>query len=181
VSAFPSPLPPLPGIQWGSCGPREAEFIFHSGENIEAEIARTKESFAREDARFHAPYTDELINIVKAARREKHRNLTNEKIRERRGEMTSKWLKRRRSRPPSLIRYRLTEEERMTWWVSKCVSEVGYIGMLKRKLGIKMKNPDAWKREHGLPHAKEKTDRDLAVVERGNRRRQELGDEASEE
>ena len=68
----------------------------------------------------------------------------------------------------------------MTWWVSKTVSEVGYIGMLKRKLGIKLKNPDAWKREHGLPHMKKKTDRDLAVVEMGNKRREKLGSETSE-
>jgi hypothetical protein len=94
--------------------------------------------------------------------------------------MTRKWLQRRRSKPPSLMRYRMTEKEKMTWWVSKSVSEVGYIGMLKRKLGIKLKNPDAWKREHGLPHMK-KTDSDLAVVEMGNKRREKLGSEISEE
>ena len=152
-----------------------------SGENLAVEFERLQESFNREEARLHAPYTDELIEVVRAARREKHRNLTNEKIRERRGEMTRKWLERRRSRPPSLIRYRMTEKEKMTWWVSKCVSEVGYIGMLKRKLGIKLKDPDAWKREHGLPHTKESTARDLAVVEMGNRRREKLGSEPSEE
>ena len=156
-------------------------FLFYLGKNLKAEIARIHESFEREEARLHAPYTDELIKIVEDARREKHRNLTNEKIRERRGEMTRKWLKRRRSRPPSLMRYRMTDKEKMTWWVSKSVSEVGYIGMLKRKLGIKMKNPDAWKREHGLPHMKEETDRDLAVVEMGNRRREKLESETSEE
>ena len=94
--------------------------------------------------------------------------------------MTRKWLKRRRSKPPSLMRYRMTEKEKMTWWVSKSVSEVGYIGMLKRRLGIKLKNPDAWKREHGFPHMK-KMDRDLAVVEMGNKRREKLGSERSEE
>jgi len=74
----------------------------------------------------------------------------------------------------------MTEKEKMTWWVSKSVGEVGYIGMLKRKLGIKLKNPDAWKREHGLPHMKKKTDRDLDVVEMGNKRREKLGSETSE-
>ena len=78
------------------------------------------------------------------------------------------------------MRYRMTEREKMTWWVSKSVSEVGYIGMLKRKLGIKLKNPDAWKRENGLPHMKKKTDRDIAAVEMGNRRREKLGTETSE-
>ena len=145
------------------------------------EVRKVHECFRREEARLHAPYTDELIKIVEGARREKHRNLTNEKIRERRGEMTRKWLKRRRSRPPSLIRYRMTEKEKMTWWVSKSVSEVGYIGMLKRKLGMRLKDPDAWKREDGLPHMKKKTARDIAVVEMGNRRREELGSGASEE
>lgn len=95
--------------------------------------------------------------------------------------MTRKWLKRRRSRPPSLMRYRMTEKEKMTWWVSKCVSEVGYIGLLKRKLGIKLRNPDAWKREHGLPHMKEKIASDVAVVDMGNRRREKLWSEAFEE
>lgn len=151
-----------------------------SDKNLLAEIDRVQECFDREDARLNAPYTDELFKVVAAARREKHRNLTNEKIRERRGEMTQKWLKRRRSRPPSLIRYRMTEEEKMTWWVSKCVSDVGYVGMLKRKLGIKLKDPDVWKRENGSPHMKEEVARDLAVVEMGNRRRKELESEASE-
>ena len=156
-------------------------FFFDVGKNLEAEMGKIHECFQREEARLHAPYTDELIKIVEDARREKHRNLTNEKIRERRGEMTNKWLKRRRSRPPSLLRYRMSEKDKMKWWVSKSVSEVGYVGMLKRQLGIKMKNPDAWKREHGLPHMKEETDRDLAVVEMGNRRREKLGPETSGE
>ena len=94
--------------------------------------------------------------------------------------MTCKWLKRRRSRPPPLVRYRIMEKEKMSWWVSKCVSEVGYIGMSKRKLGIKLKDPEAWKREQGLPHTRAQVARDLASVEMGNRRRVELGSEASE-
>ena len=69
----------------------------------------------------------------------------------------------------------MSEREKTKWWVSKSVSEVGYIGMLKRKLGVRLKDPDAWKREHGLPHTKKDTDRDLAVVEMGNRRREKLG------
>ena len=80
-----------------------------------------------------------------------------------------------------MIRYRMTEKEKMRWWVSKCVSEVGYIGMLKRKLGIKLRDPEAWKREHGLPHTREQVARDLAVVEMGNRRREKLGSEALED
>ena len=78
------------------------------------------------------------------------------------------------------MRYRMTEEEKMKWWVSKCVSEVGYIGELKRQLGIKLKDPDAWKLEHGSPHTMEETDRDLAVVEMGNRRREMLGNVSEE-
>jgi len=144
-------------------------------------MGRLHEFFQREEARLHAPFTDELIKIVKDARREKHRNLTNEKIRERRGEMTRKWLKRRRSRSPSLLRCRMSEKDKTTRRVSKSVSEVGYIGMLKRKLGIKMKNPDAWKREYGLPHMKEKTDQDLAAVEMENRRREDLWSETPQE
>lgn len=155
------------------------EFLFCLGNNLVAEINRLQESFERDEARLHAPYTDELIRIVEDARREKHRNLTNEKIRERRGEMTRKWLQRRRSRPPSLLRYRMSEREKMKWWVSKSVSEVGYIGMLKRELGMRLKNPDAWKREHGLARTKENTARDLVVVEMGNRRREKLGSESS--
>ena len=44
-----------------------------------------------------------------------------------------------------------------------------------------MKDPEAWKREHGLPNTRAQVARDLAVVEMGNRRRDELGSEASEE
>ena len=159
---------------WALCSERLNSFST-SGKNIEAEISRAQESFDREEARLHAPYTKELIETIQAARREKHRNLTNEKIRQRRGEMTRKWLKRRRSRPPPGLRHRMTEKEKMTWWVSKCVSEVGYIGKLKRQLGIKLRDPDAWRREHGSPHTKEETERDLAVVRMGNERRERLG------
>ena len=42
---------------------------------------------------------------------------------------------------------------------------VGYLGRLKRELEIELKDPEAWKREGGLPHTKEQTDSDLAVVE----------------
>lgn len=165
------------GYPGRSCDLFGAEFLFYLGKNLDTEVERLHECFQRDEARLYAPYTDELIKIVEDARREKHRNLTNEKIRERRGEMTRKWLQRRRSRPPSLLRYRMSEKEKMTWWISKSVSEVGYIGMMKWKLGMRLKNPDAWKREHGLPHMKEKTSRDLVVVEIGNMRREKLGTE----
>ena len=58
---------------------------------------------------------------------------------------------------------------------------IGYIGMLKRKLGIKLKDPDAWEREHGLPHTREQVARVLVIVEVGNRRREKFGRDASEE
>ena len=108
---------------------------------------------------------------------EKHRNLTNEEIRERRGEMKRKWLKRRRTRPLPMIRYKKTDKEGMT----SLVSEVGDIGMLRRKFMVKLKEPDAWKREYGLPHTREQVAIDLAVVEIGNRRSKKFGREASEE
>ena len=76
-----------------------------------------------------------------------------------------------------MIRYKMADKEGMTW----LVYEVGYIGTLRRKLGVKLKEPDAWKREYGLPHTRQQVARDLAVVEMGNRRSKKLGREASEE
>ena len=69
----------------------------------------------------------------------------------------------------------------MTWLVSKRVSEVGCIVILKRKLGIKLKDPDALEREQGLPHTGEQVTRVLAIVEMGNRRREKFGRDAPEE
>ena len=91
-----------------------------------------------------------MLRQIKAARQEKVRNKTNEYNRESRGEVTNRTIYRRQQGPPAHILAKMTPEERHLDRVSRSsVSEVGYVGMVKRKLGWKLRNPEAWKAEDG--------------------------------
>jgi hypothetical protein len=55
--------------------------------------------------------------------------------------------------------------------VSRSVSEVGYVGMIKRRLGWKLKNPEAWKAEIGSPENKQDLDQASEAIRQENLRR----------
>ncbi|KAF8885246.1 hypothetical protein CPB84DRAFT_1788517 [Gymnopilus junonius] len=102
-----------------------------------------KESQNREYARAAMPIPSELIKQVFEARREKIRNKTREKERERRGEVLRSTIKRQRKGPPAHVLAKMSPERREMDKVSRSLSEVGYVALVKRKLGFKLKNPDA--------------------------------------
>jgi DNA modification methylase len=65
----------------------------------------------------------------------------------------------------------MTAEERRMDKVVRSVSEVGYVGMVKRKLGWKLKDPEAWKKEDGSPEDKSRLDRMLEELRAENEKR----------
>ncbi|KAF5313229.1 hypothetical protein D9619_003580 [Psilocybe cf. subviscida] len=107
------------------------------------------------------PYTRELIERVIEARRQRIRFHTEMKDRERRGEVTKGSSRRQNQGPPAHILRTMSPKQRRLDKVSRSLSEVGYTALVKRKLGFKLKDPDA-----GL--------------ELGEKRNQPLLDEAAE-
>jgi len=88
-------------------------------------------------------FPPELVEAVFEARREKIRNKTREKERERRGEVLRSTLKRQRRGPPAHILSMMTPEQRHMDKVARSLSEVGYVALVKRRLGFKLKDPEA--------------------------------------
>lgn len=78
---------------------------------------------------------------IMEARREKNRNKTREKERERRGEDTKASLRRKRQEPPAHILAQMSPRQREMDKVSRSLSEAGYVGLVKKRLGFKLKNP----------------------------------------
>ncbi|KAH9487196.1 hypothetical protein JR316_0001265 [Psilocybe cubensis] len=110
---------------------------------IREAISEIQASQTRDYERANMPFPTELVEQVLEARREKHRNLTRARERERRGEMTKNALKRKRGTPPSWVIATMTPKRRHMDQVSRSLSEVGYVALVKRRLGFKLKNPDA--------------------------------------
>ncbi len=134
-------------------------------------MAGTSASFKLEQVRAQAPYPPELLAAIKEARREKIRNKTRERERERRGEMTNHLVKQMRTGPPAHVLALMTEKQRRMDSLARGASEVGYVGQVKRKLGHKLKNSDAWKVELGQPENMEMLRRMEVEIETENARR----------
>ncbi|KAF8961023.1 hypothetical protein BDZ97DRAFT_1830936 [Flammula alnicola] len=96
-----------------------------------------------EYVRAETPFSPELFERIIEARREKIRNKTQEKDRERHGELTKSAIKRQRKGPPAHILAKMTAKEREMDKISRSLSEVGYVALVKRRLGFKLKDPDA--------------------------------------
>lgn len=90
-----------------------------------------------------------MLDQIKSARREKNANKMREHLRERRGEVLKKTVRRARKGPPAHVLCLMTEEEKHLDKVSRTTSEVGYAAQAKIKLGWKLKNPEKWKLENG--------------------------------
>ncbi|PPQ83399.1 hypothetical protein CVT25_003846 [Psilocybe cyanescens] len=133
-------------------------------------IAEIKATQSREYERATMPYPTELVQEVLEARREKHRNLARGRERERRGEMTKNALKRKRGTPPSWVIAAMSPKLRDMDKVSRSLSEVGYVALVKHRLGFKLKDPEA-----GLELGKEENrpllDLTTEVIRTENKRR----------
>ncbi|KAJ6612674.1 hypothetical protein B0H10DRAFT_1807036 [Mycena sp. CBHHK59/15] len=94
----------------------------------------------RDIVRAETPPSPELLETVRAARREKVANKTRENLRERRGEILARTLKRARKGPPAHVLPRMTPEQRRMDKAVRFVGEVGYVGMLKRRMGFRFRD-----------------------------------------
>ncbi|OSD07444.1 hypothetical protein PYCCODRAFT_1382214 [Trametes coccinea BRFM310] len=135
---------------------------------------RLARSFELERQRAATPYPPELLEQIKAARREKVANKTRERERERRGEMTNRLLRQMRQSPPAHRLAKMSERRRRMDAIARGASEVGYVAKVKRALGFKLRDPDAWKAEAGRPENKEMLDRMAQEIEKENARRRSL-------
>ncbi|KAJ7609065.1 hypothetical protein FB45DRAFT_845677 [Roridomyces roridus] len=95
---------------------------------------------SRSFARRYEPIPPELVDNARAARREKIANKTRERMRERRGEILPSTLRRARKGPPAHILVRMTPEQKHVDKVVRGVGEVGYVGMVKQRMGVKLRD-----------------------------------------
>ncbi|KAJ7634695.1 hypothetical protein FB45DRAFT_909585 [Roridomyces roridus] len=95
---------------------------------------------SRSFARRYEPIPPELMETARAAREEKIANKTRERMRERRGEILPSTLRRARKGPPAHILVRMTPVEKHVDKVVRGVGEVGYAGMIKRRMGVKLRD-----------------------------------------
>lgn len=113
-------------------GEHAAHWVGGVTERLEA----LKETFVRDDERSRRPFPPELLEQVMEARREKIRNKTKERLRERRGEVLEATLRRRRLGYPAHVSARWSEQQKREMEiVRRSASKVGYVAMLKRKMG----------------------------------------------
>ena len=143
----------------------------HPGQPIKEVLDGMHASFERERSRVAQPFPPELLQAIKAARREKVANKTRERERERRGELTANLARRMRQRPPPHRLQQMSPRQRRMDAISRGASEVGYVGLVKRRLGHKLRDPDAWRAELGPPDGRGELDKMANEIEKENARR----------
>ncbi|KII86734.1 hypothetical protein PLICRDRAFT_55645 [Plicaturopsis crispa FD-325 SS-3] len=134
------------------------------------------QTFVEEQARLNAPFPPELLEKVKAARTAKIKNKTRENKRERRGEITNRTIWRRNKGPPAHVLQHMSPKQKEMDRVVRSTSEVGYVGMIKRQLGFKLRDPDAWKVEIGKDENRRRLDEEAHALREENIRRRTESD-----
>ena len=106
-------------------------------------MARLRVANDHAKQRAHAPVPESLKQMVKKARTERIANKTRELKREQGGEVLLRTIKRRQKGPPADVLVKMTPGERKMDKVVRSVSEVGYVAMMKKKKGMKIRDPEA--------------------------------------
>lgn len=154
----------------------------NTNDNVVAPLANMYtgllKTYQLDEARSRLGFPPEMLKAIKQARRDKIQNKTRELERERRGEILRRTIRRRNKGPPAHRIATMTKEERRMDKAARSVSEVGYVGMVKRKLGWKLRDPEAWKKEDGSPQDKPRLDRMLEELRAENERRRMSHSEA---
>ncbi|KAI5120396.1 hypothetical protein M0805_000175 [Coniferiporia weirii] len=141
-------------------------------EHIESQQSEIRTTFNRDAARAVTPYSAEMLSAIREARLEKPRNKTRERERERRGEVLPRIIRRKRQEPPAHILAKMPDWRRHADKVARGISEVGYVAMMKRRLGRGMKNAHQWKElEHGRKEDQPRLDAIYAEIQEENKRR----------
>ena len=135
-------------------------------------------ALTRDEERAKRPFPPALVAQIKAARREKIANKTRELQRERSGLVIRRTILRRAKGPPAHVLARMTEAQRRMDKASRSVSEVGYVAMVKRRLGWKLRDPEAWKIEMGRPENRARLEKEaMALAAENERRRAAMGEQ----
>ena len=116
------------------------------GQDVAQQRYEVGKSMSRGIERANSRYPQELLDQIKEARREKIRNKTRERERERRGDYSRSTIERMRKRPPAHILEKMSAKDRRADAIVRTPSEVGYVGMMKSRLGVKMRNPNLWRK-----------------------------------
>ncbi|GJE88826.1 LYR motif-containing protein [Phanerochaete sordida] len=128
-------------------------------EPIQTVLRQLMESYAREGKRAQRPFPPEMLEQIKAARTAKIENKTRERQRERRGEVLQRTLNRANKGPPPHVIALMSPRRRYYDKVARSsITEVGYVGKIKKKLGFKLKNPDPFAAEDGKAEDQAKLD-----------------------
>ncbi|KAJ8517480.1 hypothetical protein ONZ45_g5336 [Pleurotus djamor] len=107
------------------------------------------DSLENDVTRCQTPIPPSLISAITSARTYKIANKVREKQRESSGEILNITLRRRRKGPPPDVLSRMSPEQRkMDRIVRSSVSEVGYVGKIKKRMGRKLMDPEAWQVEN---------------------------------
>jgi hypothetical protein len=134
-----------------------------------AELKDISKQFAADDARATTPVSPELARQLIAARRERIANKTRELERERRGEMTRRAQLRKRAQLPAHIRSVSNARKIRMDHIARSVSEVGYVAMVKERLGRGMKDEFKWRTfEEGRPENQQWLDDAARLIEEQN-------------
>ncbi|EKM51750.1 uncharacterized protein PHACADRAFT_199254 [Phanerochaete carnosa HHB-10118-sp] len=129
-------------------------------------------SYAREYQRANASFPPKMLKQVKNARRMKVENKTRERQRELAGQVINRTIRRARRGPPAHVLTFMTPRRRYYDRVARSsVTEVGYVGWVKKKLGFKLKNPDPFAVENGKEADQPKLDAEEEEIRKENLRR----------
>lgn len=166
-------------------GKRKGVYGRDGGKTLEEWLRPLKEKYEGilktyhlDEERMRSGFPVKLIEQLKDAKRDKVVNKSREKMRERRGEILRSTLIRRRSLPPAHVLSTMTPSQKKLYKIARgSLSEVGYVGAVKRKLGWKLKDPGLGEKlEAGEVGERERLDEMERSIRRENARRR--GDEA---
>lgn len=137
-----------------------------------------RKSFDLDLERASTPFPPTLLAKIEEARIFRHANKQYEHMRQKRGEVTTTTLKRRRKGPPAHVLSLMTPEETKADQAVRSVSEVGYVGMLKRRMEWRLRDTDSWKKEYGQEseEIQAKLDRETETIAKENERRRVYAD-----
>lgn len=131
------------------------------------------QKFDADKARLLSSFSPDMLAMIKRARREKILYRTRQLERERRGEVLPRTVRRRNKHPPAHVLAKMTEERKRLDKIARHPSEVGFVAMAKMKLGHKLKDPSAWRKEMGSPENVERLDGMEQEIRLTNQRRRQ--------
>lgn len=129
------------------------------------------QTFVNDTARINTPFSPELLAKIAEGRKKRDAALRRERERELHGEITPKTLHRARKSPPGYVYSLMTPKQRRLDAIARSsLSEVGYVGMVKRRLGWKVKEREGWRAEWVKNEALDKASEEIRVENERRRR-----------